>query len=138
MALKKICTSCGTIVDHSAGSLCDSCKAMNNKDKYEYEQGNYRRLYHTKRWQRLRKSIMAEYNWLCLASLDKGIIVEAKILHHIEEANEDNFYNRDNLIPLSFNVHEEVHRRYDKGIESKKECQEWLKKLKDSPLSFKI
>lgn len=138
MALKKICTGCGIEIDYNSDSICKECKSKRNKDKYNYEQSNHKRLYHTKRWQRLRRSIMAEYNWLCLPSLEKGVIVEARILHHIEEANESNFYDRDNLIPLSFNVHEEVHSKYEKSKESKKECQAWLRKLKDTPLSFKI
>ena len=138
MALKKICPDCGIVIAYDKDCLCDSCRSKRNKDKYNYEQSNHKRLYHTKRWQRLRRSIMAEYNWLCVPSLEKGLIVEAKILHHIEEANEGNFYDRDNLIPLSFNVHEEVHKRYEKNAESKKECQAWLRKLKDTPLSFKI
>lgn len=133
MGLKKICADCGVIIDYNTGYLCDSCNSKRNKDKYNYEQGNYKRLYHTKRWRSLRRSVMAKYDWLCLPSLEKGIVAEAKILHHIEEANENNFFNRDNLIPLSFSMHEEVHRRYDKSKESKKECQEWLRKLKDTP-----
>ena len=136
MALKKVCCDCGKVIDYSSGSLCSDCKSKRNKDKYNYEKGSYRRLYHSKRWQKLRRSIMAEYNWMCLVSLDEGKIEEAKILHHIEEANEDNFFNRDNLIPLNYAVHEEVHRRYDLSEESKRECQEWLRRLKDSPLVF--
>lgn len=138
MALKKICTGCGIEIDYNGDSMCRDCKSKRNKDKYEYEQSNHKRLYHTKRWQRLRRNIMASYNWLCLPSLEKGLIVEAKILHHIEEANEENFFDKDNLIPLSHAVHEDIHRRYDAGIKSKKECQEWLRKLKDSPLPSKI
>lgn len=138
MGLKKVCTDCGAIIDYSAGYICDTCNTKRNKDKYNYEKANHKRLYHTKRWQRLRRNIMAKYNWLCLPSLEQGLIVEAKILHHIEEANESNFYDKDNLIPLSFNMHEEVHRRYDNGKESKRECQEWLRKLKDTPLQDKI
>ncbi len=134
MALKKICYDCGNIIEYNKlGSLCDECKRKKNKDKYNYEQASYRNLYHSKRWKKLRISIMAKYNWLCLVSLSKGKIEEAKILHHIEEANEVNFFDRDNLIPLSFSVHEEVHRRYELSKESKKECQKWLKSLKDSP-----
>jgi hypothetical protein len=136
MALMKVCVHCGELMSNEVqGSLCIDCKAKRSKNKYEYEQSNYRRLYHTKRWQKLRRSIMAKYNWMCLVYLSKGKIEEAKILHHIEEANESNFFDRDNLIPLSFSVHEEVHRRYDEGIESKRECQEWLRSLKDSPLA---
>jgi hypothetical protein len=138
MGLKKVCTDCGVIIDYNTGYLCDSCNSKRYKDKYDHEKSNHKRLYHTKRWQRLRRNIMAKYNWLCLPSLEQGLIVEAKILHHIEEANENNFYDKDNLIPLSFNMHEEVHRRYDKSKESKKECQEWLKRLKDTPLQDKI
>ena len=133
MALYKICTGCGTVIDYKEGSLCNDCKSKRNKDKYYYEQGSYRKLYHSKRWQKLRRSIMAEYNWMCLVSLSNGKVEEAKILHHIEEANEDNFFDRDNLIPLSHAVHEEVHKRYELSEGSKKECQEWLRNLKDSP-----
>lgn len=134
MALKKVCCYCGKLMDYISGSLCNECKSKRSKDKYQYEQSNYKRLYHTKRWQKLRRSVMLEYNWMCLVSLSEGKVKEAKILHHIEEANETNFFDRDNLIPLSFNVHEEVHRRYELSEESKKECQEWLRRLKDSPL----
>lgn len=135
MALKKVCCDCGIVIDYITGSLCDECKSRRSKDKYDYEQCSYRRLYHTKRWKKLRRSIMSEYDWMCLVSLEKGEVEEAKILHHIEEANESNFFDRDNLIPLSFKVHEEVHRRYELSDESKKECQAWLRKLKDSPLA---
>lgn len=135
MALMKVCVQCGELMSYDVqGSLCNSCKANRSKEKYEYEKSNHKRLYHTKRWQKLRRSVMAEYNWMCLVALSEGRVEEAKILHHIEEANEDNFFDRDNLIPLSFKVHEEVHMRYELSEESKKECQEWLRKLKDSPL----
>lgn len=136
MALYKYC-SCGELINYNS-NICNECKKKRNKDKYEYEQSNYKRLYHTKRWQRLRRNIMAEYNWLCLVSLSQGKIIEAKILHHIEEANEDNFFNRDNLIPLSHAVHEDIHRKYEESEYSRKECKEWLRSLKDTPLPNKM
>lgn len=75
------------------------------------------KTYVSKEYRRVRQEVLDDYNYICLYSLYvKGTICKADITHHIVEVLEDeclaNDYN--NLIPLEYYNHVEVHELYKK------------------------
>ena len=109
---------CGKLIS-SRQVRCDECESKKNKRQYEYDLTNHRKKYYSTRWKKLRNYILVKYNNMCLYSWYKfGEVRPAKIVHHIELANEDNFYDDSNLIPLDFNVHEELHRDYTDEVKA--------------------
>ena len=90
-----------------------------------------RKLYKTYRWMRLRDTIYARYNYLDAFALANGRIETAVNVHHIIPAEEDieQFWNPDNLIPLSRCSHDLVHVAYRESPEAKAKMQEFLRSL---------
>ena len=127
--LYKMCMDCGKVISHSR-IRCDSCEKKKNKMQYEHNNKTHRRLYNTMRWRRLRTQVMDYYHNICVYSLYKyNEIRPAKILHHINLANEKNFFLIDNLIALDFSVHEKLHEDYTNEI--KDELREYQRKWKE-------
>ena len=128
MALYKQC-SCGELIP--IDSKCDTCNSERSKNKYNYEKSNYKRLYHTIKWQRLRDSIRIKFKYMCLCCWNDVKIKDVKIVHHINEANEDNFFNKDNLILLCHECHEKIHSRYESSIDENRKCKKELVAIKE-------
>lgn len=127
--LKKIC-KCGILIDYNM-KMCDKCNKEYDKNKSRYKNYNqkWKKNYHTRKWQKLREKVLDKYSNMCVYTyLKEGRVVQANNIHHIELANEDNFFYFNNLIPLSEEAHKEVHRLYDSGKYeiTKKELKEML------------
>ena len=126
--LLKTCSICGSIITQDQ-VRCNSCEKKRNKDRYTRSLNNHERLYKTTRWCRVRDSILKKYNYMCVYSWYKYRKVRpAKIIHHIDLANRENFFDADNLIPLTFEVHEIIHSDYNDEVKAElKEYQRlWL------------
>ena len=84
-------------------------------------------FYKTKRWNRLRKAVLARDNYQCQESKRYGKNVPANTVHHIFPREEYPQYQWEswNLISLSGKVHDELHDRTtrrltDKGVDLQK------------------
>lgn len=122
------CPHCGKRIP--AGIKC----GCGFKREYAAPEGT-RKLYHTKRWQKLRATILSMYNGLDPYAQSLGRIEYAETVHHIIPAEEEPalFYSIDNLIPLSRHSHDEVHVLYRKSKETKEETQTILSSLLREP-----
>jgi 5-methylcytosine-specific restriction endonuclease McrA len=120
----KRCPRCGKRVE--TGKKC-GCLVF-NKREYTKPEGT-RRLYHTARWRKLQQMILAKYSGIDPYALSKKRVEYANTVHHIVPAAEDEsqFWNPDNLIPLSRGSHDEVHTRYRVGEGEKRKCQDELR-----------
>lgn len=132
MPLMRICR-CGILIDYNL-KMCDKCNKEydNNKSRYKNYNQQWKKNYHTRKWQKLRTKVLDKYNNMCVYTyLKEGRVIPANNIHHIELANEDNFFYFNNLIPLSEEAHKEVHRLYDSGKYeiTKKELKEMLKRF---------
>ena len=119
------CPHCGKRIARG-----EKCGCNFKRDRREPE--GIKRLYHTSRWTRLQRTIMARYNGLDQYALTRHQRIEyADTVHHIVPANEDpaRFWDPDNLIPLSRHSHDEVHVTYRDGAEAKSDCQRFLQSL---------
>ena len=104
------CGRCGRRIP--SGTTC-KCNDM-DKRSYAKPEG-IRKGYHTQRWKNLRRYVIAKYNGIDIYMLYRhGKAIPADTVHHIEPAGEkpDLFYSDGNLIPVSRQSHEEVHKRY--------------------------
>jgi hypothetical protein len=96
----------------------------NNKDNKKYSE-----FYHSKEWEITRDSINSKCNGICLYSyLVFNEVVYVGTVHHIEELkdNWDRRLDKNNLIPLSLEVHNMIHAEYNKSETKKKEMQKVL------------
>lgn len=127
--LLKTCSVCGVIITQGQ-TRCNTCEKKRNKQRYERSLTNHEHLYKTARWTRVRSTMLRKYNFMCVYSWYKYQQVRtAKIIHHIELANRENFFDLDNLIPLEFDVHEKIHSDYSDEVKAElKEMQRmWMK-----------
>lgn len=125
------CSHCGKRVEK--GKKC----GCNFKREYTAPTGT-RKLYHTGRWTKLQHTIMQRYNGLDLYALNVHKRIEyAEVVHHILPAEEypDQFWNPDNLIPLSRHSHDEVHEAYRAGPQEATRLQQQLASLVRSNVS---
>lgn len=146
MALNKTCL-CGAIISYY-DKRCSKCEEerkqhlkQKNKKRYDNSKLTHERLYNTTKWRYgTRERILKKYKYMCMYTYYKeGRVIQADIVHHINLANDNNFYDEDNLIPLSFDVHERLHIIYDKGtkedVESlKRELKEYKNRWNDEML----
>ncbi|WP_321994237.1 hypothetical protein [Clostridium butyricum] len=87
-------------------------------------------LYNTKRWKKLRKNILDDYDNICLWSLYvQGKTLEADRVHHIVEVLEDEtlVYEYDNCFPLEKYNHYYIHELYKSRY--KEQIRELLRKM---------
>lgn len=127
MGLYKQC-GCGELIP--INGKCEVCSKAKSKDKYSYESSNYKRLYHTTRWTRLRDKIRRRFRHMCVYCWAEGKVIDGKIVHHVIEANEDNFFDKDNLVLVCHECHEKIHSRYEYSNEENKKCKDELKWIK--------
>lgn len=127
--LLKTCSMCGDIITQDQ-IRCNSCEKKRNKQRYDRSMITHEHLYKTTRWCRVRDRVLKQYNFMCVYSLYKYQQVRAaKIIHHIELANRENFFDLDNLIPLAFDVHEKIHSDYSDDVKAElKEMQRLWRK----------
>lgn len=64
------------------------------------------RLYHTKRWERTKKYIIDRDRGRC--QICNRLIKDKFIIHHIEIATTDNFFDLDNLELLDLRCHNSI------------------------------
>jgi len=122
--MKKTCKYCG-IVDVS-----HNCPY---KSKRIYKKRTDNQMYKTSKWQTLRLVILNKYNYVCLYSFYvERKIIQANIVHHIIEVSEDEskMYDEDNLIPLSYKAHQEIHDRYRISLKEKLKTIDLLRQIK--------
>ena len=74
---------------------------------------------------------MSMYGYADLVERSKGHLVQADVVHHIAPTSDDptRFYDVSNLIPLSRDTHDIVHRAYRRGGDEKKQMQDMLYKI---------
>lgn len=134
MSLKKFCPRCNSIIDVSQ-QYCDKCKkkvdAIRKERHKEYNDNRTddkeQAFYKSREWKVLRERLDVIYKGLCLYSyyIDDRII-SRDVYHHIVPVK-DNWDKRldiDNIIPVTFKVHQKIHRLYESG--QKEETQQQL------------
>lgn len=132
------CHGCGTLIPSSTkGGRCPKCAKKLNKEKYQQHKNHtgedLYKMYASARWKKFRDKIFKKHHNMCVISYVRdGKIVPAEILHHIELANKDNFWNEDNVIPLSKEVHQALHGFQNSNYNYIRmlECEEYLKEFK--------
>lgn len=84
------------------------------------------RFYKSKLWQRLANEVLKEYHFECQVCLKKGKLTRANTVHHINEVKVrpdlalSKYYidelgnKRLNLMPICFECHNKVHKRFIK------------------------
>lgn len=106
-------TACAII-----GSWCVACVAltMGRADRRSAEAAQYRKLYKTARWIRLRQWIL-DRDPLCRYCMQDEIVEEAEVVDHIKphKGDLDLFWNPDNLQPLCRACHDGRKQREDRG-----------------------
>lgn len=119
---KTICRRCGKPIDNPNTHKCKvQVGRRNNGRRYV---GDIRS---TGRWQKKRKEILEEFNYICLVAFalgDKEHLVATQV-HHIIGVKEDESLalENDNLFCCS--------RFYHERIENRKELRKFLKQLKE-------
>lgn len=128
--INKMCPRCHKL--HPIGTDCpNGCFAFRKKESNKYYDKHKRKnkeVYHSTRWEKIRRICFMKYDSLCIYSLYKhNKPVAASMIHHVIEIEEDKTkcYDIDNLIPVCDAAHREIHSRYK--IEDKKKVQEELK-----------
>lgn len=160
MGLNKFCCRCDAIISHR-DKYCKECqeeidrkskerfeaylryRKATGKDKEAYRKyrtnrpdAEYQAFYSSKEWKSKRDKIMAKFKYIDLYAYYKNKeIVEATLVHHINEVKED--YSKrlsdDNLIAVSSKSHNEIHRRMNNG-----EREIVIKELKDMVKQFEL
>lgn len=89
---------------------------MKRKDQRSDEAREWRRLYKSARWNRLRQSVL-DADPLCRYCLEAEIVEEAKVVDHIKPHKGDLelFWSVDNLQPLCEACHNGRKQREDLG-----------------------
>lgn len=115
MAICKRCVSCHQLF---TGSKCPECskrmaRAYSKKSQAKNEN---KQIYNGALWQKCRKNIRIMYMdydiWLL--GIGQEYVCKPAYIHHIVERDENPslIYDLDNLIPVSKESHEEIHRYY--------------------------
>ena len=115
MGIFKRCVSCQKLY---TGKKCPDCAARyarNNAKKRQQENEN-RKLYGSGLWRKCRKNILIKYQGLDIWLLAIGQVYKCgrPQVHHIQERDEapELIYDIDNLITVTKESHEEIHRLY--------------------------
>jgi len=95
-------------LERPCGEIIEDGKRRCRKHAAEYERRRvnfeFRRLYHTSRWERLAEMVKQEEP-LCVECEAEGFIVGVEDVHHKEKATEANFFDRSNLQALCHRHH---------------------------------
>ena len=123
--LQKKCGRCHRTIP--VGSKCPYCKP-----DYAPATG-VKKKYHTSRWTKLAKLIMARYNGLDQYQLVyEHRIMQAETVHHIIPTKDDEskFFDENNLVLLSEYTHRQVvHKAYNSSDEEKEAMIAKLRQL---------
>ena len=135
MALKKLCSKCGKVIDYKK-SRCLECESKYQQQKkmdYKYYNDNLRDkktqvFYNSIEWKQIKKTVHIRDKGLCTMCLSENKISYAEVVHHIEPLKEN--YNKrinpDNLICLCNKHHAHVHAVYDSNKLNKTNLQKRL------------
>ena len=87
------------------------------------------RFYHSKKWERLRRSVLARDGYRCQQAKRYGKNVQANTVHHIfpRDMYPQYQYQSWNLISLSHEAHESMHER--NGGELTEAGREWMRRI---------
>jgi len=102
--------SCPNLI-RGGQTLCPECMVYEKKNIREYDKKRDelpgRKFLHSTQWRKIRE-IKLSLNPLCQICEDKGLIVPAIIIHHIDgnELNND----MDNLMSVCRSCHEQIHK----------------------------
>lgn len=129
--IKRICPRCRIVYEYgkSCPNSCNDIAKKESQKVYDKIQRSNSELYSSKEWVRLTGLCKDRFNGLDIYRLYKyGIYTVGKLSHHIEpvEDNERRVLDINNLIYLSIESHNEIHRIYNKSEQDKKELQEYL------------
>lgn len=115
MAIYRRCNNCHKLYE---GRVCIECKkkfARANSRK-RLEENESRKLYNTHTWSKVRRHIRLKYMDYDIWLLAAGQVYrcEKPYIHHIVERDENPMlvFDEDNLITVSKESHEEIHREY--------------------------
>lgn len=153
MSMFKICPKCGRKLKVGETCPCILAKRQEHFDQVrkKWRQNYYRNrirteesqylhsFYGSQKWKDLRDYVMNLYGNVDLYALAvHHEIIPADVVHHIKTIREDWDDRLDsmNLIPVSYQSHDEIHTIYDSSDNAKKELQEKLFRiLRDNPIS---
>ena len=129
--IRKICQRCKTVYEYgkSCPNNCYDIAKKESQQVYDKEQRKNSDLYKGKEWVRLTKICKDRFNGIDIYQLYKyGKYSIGALSHHIEtvEDNSDRILDITNLIYLSHESHNEIHRIYNKSAAEKKELQKYL------------
>jgi len=115
MAIFKRCSNCHQLYNGKKCPDCSARYARNHAKKRQRENEN-RKLYGSTLWKKCRKNILIKYQGLDIWLLAAGQVHKCSRpqVHHIIERDEapDLIYDIDNLISVTKESHEEIHRLY--------------------------
>ncbi|MEM5397333.1 HNH endonuclease signature motif containing protein [Staphylococcus gallinarum] len=91
-------------------------KHSNQSTLYPTLDRETKRFYKSQEWRRVREQALIRDNYLCQVCLDKGIITDAKIVHHIIYLRHDfdKALDLDNLTSVCQTCHNKIHANDDK------------------------
>lgn len=116
MGIYRRCPNCHKLYE---GRECIECKkkfARANSRK-RLEENEARKIYNTYTWEKVRRHMRLKYMDYDIWLLAKGQVYkcEKPYIHHIVERDENPMlvFDEDNLITVSKESHEEIHREYE-------------------------
>lgn len=113
MAIYKRCNNCHNLFQ---GRFCVDCRNKLSKRANRRKPEDTSKLYDTAAWQKCRKTIRLKYLDIDIWLLAVGQIYrcESPLIHHIIERDEapELIFHEENLIPVSKESHEEIHKLY--------------------------
>ena len=123
----KRCARCGKRIP--SGTTCGCYKREYGKPT------GIKTQYHTQRWKDVREYILNLYSYVDLyAMYHHGKVRPADTVHHIEETDSrpELFYQTDNLIPVSRDSHNEIHKRYkEHDAKIKNDLRDYLSRYRE-------
>ena len=115
MAIFKRCNGCHELYQ---GKYCPTCRPKQQKayQRNALDKNKNTRLYHTRLWERCRKNAIIRDMGYDIWLLGIGQVYQClhPFVHHIKERDEapDLIFDIDNLITVTKESHEEIHRLY--------------------------
>jgi len=128
MAIFKRCNTCHELYQ---GKYCPTCRPKQQKayQRKTLDKNKNTRLYHTRLWERCRKNAIIRDMGYDIWLLGIGQVYQClhPFVHHIKERDEapDLIFDIDNLITVTKESHEEIHRLY---LIDKEEALERIRK----------
>lgn len=118
LALKKLCSGCGKIIDMADG-MCPDCKMKRERIQEERRGTATQRGYDSK-WRKARKGYLREHP-LCVECMKEGKYVPATVVDHIKPHKGDKklFWDKNNWQPLCERHHGIKTAKEDGGFGNK-------------------